>query len=271
MAKLSYFLLLALFVTSSALANQVLTKGTKILGKQFSVTEQQGSVASGNGVNALTQVTFFGKAIPLLSSAVDYTVASGQINQKNNELYVNGIKVWTGAGTFSNNTYEYSGSVAPTQINMPVFAYTVGPLVLEVNAGIAFEGAMDAKLSSPLFTPTLSSILTTETLMNASLVTKATASGFVEGHARVLIVQAGIGGDVNIIDGNASVAASILIMDPTHPTLTYDGKLQVLNGKIHAFIDYRTLSGWKHWKDFSLYSWNGFCWSMGGQSCGTIN
>ena len=93
MAKLSYFLLLALFATSSALANQVLTKGTKILGKQFSVTEQQGSVATGNGVNALTQVTFFGKAIPLLSSAVDYTVASGQINQKNNELYVKSIAI----------------------------------------------------------------------------------------------------------------------------------------------------------------------------------
>ena len=271
MNRLIYLLLLAAFVSSSALADQVLEKKTKILGKQFSVKEQLGSTASGTGVSALTQTTFLGKTIPLLTSSVDFTVANGVIDQKNNDLYVNGIKVWTGAGTFSNNTYEYIGSVAPTQIDMPVFSYAVGPLVLELDAGISFEAAMDAKLSSPLFNPNLSSLLTAESIVDATLVTKATASGFVEGRARVLILQVGVGGDVNIIDGNASVAATILVLDPLHPVLAYDGKLQVLNGKIHAFVDYRSLNGWTRWKDFNLYSWNGFCWSMGAQSCGTVN
>jgi hypothetical protein len=270
MKKLFCFLLFVLFISSPALADQVLEKKTKIFGKEFSVKEQLGSLPSGNGVSGITQVKFLNKSIPLLNSKLEYTEAKDTIESTSNDLYVNGIKVWTGSGTNENGTISYGGGVAPTQINMPVFSYTVGPLVLQVNAGVEFEAAVDAKLSSPLLLPDLSTLPTKETLVDASLKTNATASGYVEGLARVLIVQVGLGGDVNIIDGNAEVIASIPFLDPMNPTLSYDGKLQVLNGKIYGFIDYRKLGGWKRWKDFNLYSWKGMCWAMGAQSCGTL-
>jgi len=271
MKEFSYCLLLALFASSPALADQVLEKKTKVLGKEFSVKEQLGSVPTGNGVDALTQVKFFGKAIQLLSSKVDYAVVDGKIANNANDLYVNGMKVYTGAGTFQNGTLSYAGSVPPTQIDMPVFSYTIGPVVLELKAGVDFEAGVDAKLSSPLLAADLSGVLTADSLMNASLVTKATASGYIEGLARVLIFQVGAGGNVNIIDGNATVAAVIPVLDPTHPTLTYDGKLHVLSGRLYAFVDYRMLGSWKRLKDLNLYSWNGLCWSMGGQSCTALN
>lgn len=267
MKKLFCFLLLVLFMAGPALADQVLEKKRKILGKEFSVKEQLGSLASGNGVSAVTQVKFFGKSIPLLNSKVEFIADEQKIESTSNDLYVNGIKVWTGSGTFENGTVSYTGGVAPTQINIPVFSYTVGPLVLEVNAGVEFEAAMDARLSSPLLIPDLSTLPTAETLVDTSLDTHAIASGYVEGLARVLIIQVGLGGDVNIIDGNAMVAASIPFLDPIASTLSYDGKLQVLNGKLYGFIDYRKAGGWKRWKEFNLYSWKGLCWAMGEQSC----
>lgn len=275
MKKLIRFVLLVTLISSPALAEQVLEKKSKILGKEFSVKEQLGSVASGNGVSASTQVKFLGKLIPLINSKMEYTTSDGKIETKNNELYVNGIKLWTGNGNLENGTLTYQGSVAPTQIAMPVFSYTVGPLVLEVSGGVEFEASMDAKLASPLLNSDLSTLPTADTLVDASLNNHATASGFVEGRARVLIVQAGVGGRVNIIDGIASVNATIPMLDPTQPTLSYDGKLQVMNGKIYAFVDYRKLGGWKRWKNFDLYSWNGYCWALsnvsGGLSCATIN
>lgn len=270
MKKLLCFLLLVLFVSSPALADQVLEKKTKIFGKEFSVKEQLGSVSSGLGVQGITQVKFLGKLIPLVNSKVEFDSVDGKIENPSNDLYVNGIKVWTGSSTSENGVISYTGGVAPTQINMPVFSYTVGPLVLEVNAGVEFEASVDARLVSPLLQPDLSTLPTAESLVDTSLTTNANASGYVEAMARVLIVQAGIGGDVNIIDGDASVAASISMMDPTSSMLTYDGKLQVLNGKIYAFIDYRKLGGWKRWKDFNLYSWKGMCWAMGDQTCSSI-
>lgn len=271
MKKLLCFLSFAVFVSSPALAEKTLQKKTKIFGKEFSVMEQLDSVPSGNGVSALTQIKFLGKAIQLLDSKMEYTTADGVIQNKTNDLYVNGIKVWTGGGSLQDGTIEYSGSVAPTQINMPVFSYTIGPVVLEVSAGVEFEAAMNAKLYSPILKPDLSTLPAEEVLVDTSLDTHATASGYVEGLARVLIVQAGVGGKVNIIDGNAAVAASVPLMDPGHPELSYDGKLQVLNGKIYAFIDYRKIGGWKRLSNFNLYSWNGMCWAMGEQSCSTLN
>ncbi len=271
MKKLSCFLLLALFVSSHALADQVLQKKTKILGKEFSVTEQLGSVATGEGVNALTQVKFLGKAIQLLSSQLQYTTADGKIVSKKNDLMVNGIKVWTGGGTLVDGTLSYTGSVAPTQLNMPVFSYAIGPVVLEVNAGVTFEAAMDASLTSPLLNADLSSILLANALVDTSIDTHATASGYVDALARVLIFQVGINGEVNIIDGNASVAASVPLMDPLHPTLSYDGKLQVLNGSINAFIDTKMLGSTQRIKNLKIYSWKGMCWAMGGQSCVAAN
>lgn len=271
MKKLLCFLSLALFVSSSAFAEKTLQKKSKILGKEFSVTEKLDSVSSGNGVSALTQIKFLGKAIQLINSKMEYTASDGVIQNKTNELYVNGIKVWTGGGSLQDGTAEYSGSVAPTQINMPVFSYTVGPVVLEVDAGVAFEAAMNAKLYSPVLKPDLSTLPMEETLVDTSLNTHVVASGYVEGLARVLIVQVGVGGSVNIIDGNAAVAASVPLFDPTHPALSYDGKLQVMNGKIYGFIDYRKIGGWKRLSNFNLYSWNGLCWAMGEQSCSTLN
>lgn len=272
MKKLSFFLLMAFFIASPALADKVLEQKTKLLGKEFSVKEQLGSVVSGNGVNESTRVKFLGKSIPLLTSKIEYTNNNGKIENRNNELYVNGIKVWTGSGTSDNKgSYSYTGGIAPTQIGIPVFSYTVGPLALEVNAGVAFEGSMQAKLYSPLLVPDLSTVVTADSLVDASLNTNASASGYVEALARVLIVQAGLGGNVGLVDGNAAVSASIPVLDPSHPLLTYDGKLQVLNGKIYAFVDYRKLGGWKRWLNHDLYSWNGKCWSMGAQACVTTN
>jgi len=272
MKKLSCFLLAALFVSSPALANQTLVQKSTLLGKQFLVQEQLGSAPSGNGVNESTLVQFLGKSFSLITADVGYTATAGQIQSKTNDLYINGIKVWTGTGTYnSTGSYSYTGSVAPTQVPIPIFSYSIGPVVLQVNAGVSFEGSMQAQLSSPLLAANLSSglaaVATSSTLIDASINTSASASGFVEGTVRAFIIQGGIGGNVGLIDGNASVAASILVLDPTNPTLTYDGKLQVMNGNIYVFVDYLSFTGWHTLINKNVYSWNGKCWAMGTQSC----
>ena len=244
------------------------------MGKALSVTQQHGTVSSGNGVNASTYVQFLGKAIPLLNSVVEFIPAntssttpptdplSALIGNTHHDYYVGGIKIYSDSLTTSNGSIIYTGAVPPGQLAIPVFAYTVGPLILEVDAGVSYEAGITGKL-----TPTLS-IPIADSSISASIDTSAAAAGFVEGLARLLIVQAGIGGSVNILQGEANVAAQVFFQGSA-PKLTYGGKLSVLSGKIFGFVDYKRLFGdWKRIYTYNFYQWPGKCWAMGATTCG---
>ena len=272
--KFSTFCVFTLLSFSKTSFGQTLQENKTLMGKALSVTQQYGTVPSGNGVNSGTNVKFLGKSIQLLNSIVDFTPANSStstppidplaalIGNTHHDFYVGGIKIYSETLTATNGSVVYTGTVPPGQLAVPVFAYVVGPLVLEVDAGLSYEAGIVGKL-----TPTLS-IPLTDSSVSASIDTSAAAAGFVEGLARFLIVQAGIGGSVNILQGDANVAAQVFFQGSA-PKLTYGGKLSVLSGKIFGFVDYKRLFGdWKRIYTYNFYQWPGKCWAMGATTCG---
>ena len=261
MKKALGFLLLVSLLPQAALAGQVLEKKSKMLGKNYSIREELGPVLSGSGVQAVTTTQFLGKTVPLVSSTLKYLIEDQKLKEQSNDFYVNGVKIWTGNGSVTSHGASYSGSVSPTQIEMPVFSYTLGPLALEAHGGIEFEASMNAMVDASLEHQNL----------QANLNTKAHAAGYVEGLVRIILIQVGLGGRANIIDGKAAVSANVPMLEPASASYLYDGKLRVLNGSIYGFIDLKKGKNWKRWKSYNLYSWNGFCWSMGSESCAVLN
>ncbi len=272
-------LIAGLMTHSSALAatdQTVLEQKSKLLGRELSVRQEYGSVPSGKGVQTVTQVQFIGTPKPLLDARVEYVPPvitsaapaatpqdplSSLITNTKHDFYVSGIRIWSDEMGYKDGSLFYSGGVAPTSIPIPVLTYPIGPLVLELDAGVEFEAQLLAKL-----TPSISFPFTDSSLA-ASLSAEAAASGFVEGSARILVIRAGIGGAINIVQGDASVGA-VIFFKKQAPELTYGGKVSVLSGKIYAFVDTNILFGiWTHLWSANLYAWNGKCWAFGAESC----
>ena len=258
---------------SSECVGQTMQENQSLLGQALSVIQQYGTPPSGNGVNSSTSIKIAGKSYPLLSTIVQYSPANNSssmppndplaalLGNTNHDFYLNGIKVYSDSTTLSNGSVVYTGAVPPGQLAIPVFSYIVGPLVLAVDVGVSYEAAITGKLT-PLLGGTLQ-----DSSVSASINASAAAAGFVEGLARALIIQAGIGGSVNILEGQASVAARTFFQGSA-PQLTYGGKLSVLSGKIYAFVDYKRLFGdWQRLESFNLYQWPGKCWAMGASAC----
>jgi hypothetical protein len=186
------------------------------------------------GGTAYTTVYSFGKA--LLSDA--FTISSGGYNN---------VKL----------------GLAPTEVRVPFIVYPVGPLTLNVSGGVRFQANLDATLTPILVLNDLKS-----SALGVQLSAMAEAGGFVEAYAKLLIIRGGVGGQVDLIDGNIAVNGQVLF-NGEKPAVTVNGIVQFFNGRFYAFLDiFGFLKlGWKRLINHDLYTWKGICYSMGYTSC----
>ena len=252
------------------------TARSQLMGKPLSVSLDSDPTADARGVQSQTRVEFAGQArsLSLISvEALPPPVTDGATSSPSaspspagvplatTNWYIGGTQIWAGHLAFQNGSLVYAGGVAPTEIPFPLFAYPVGPVLLQVDAGVAFEGNLSAKLTPGLSYPIQDSTQT------GTLQARLSAAGFVEGYARFLLVKAGIGGQVNVIDGATGVQAEIF-MSQKKPELTGFGKLRLLNGSVFGFVDTAYLFGsWKRILNRKFYQWNGLCYAFGAESC----
>jgi len=234
--------------------SQTATATSKLMGQTLTVSNGSQVTPAQNGVSSLTQLQFLGGMKTLLDASTQYTT------QPEATLYVAGMRVWNGTAKFSKGSYTYTGGIAPLRIAFPVLAYPVGPLILQVVAGVDMQANIQASL-----TPGVAYPLNDSSLM-ASLSANAAAAAFVEGSATLLFVRAGVGGSVEVINGLTTVAAQLYYQIP--PILTYGGKVTLLSGDVYAFVDSKLIFGsWKRWWSKDLFKWNGKCFAFGSDTC----
>ena len=234
-------------------SNQAEANAT-LLGQDLSISHVIEVIAAHTGVSTQTQLQFLGKLKTLLDASAQYD------STPDATLYVAGMRVWSGALTQSNGSYGYKGGIAPTKMAFPLVSYPVGPLILAIDAGVVFEAQMSAKLTPGLAYPV------TDSNLKASLSASASGSAFLEGSAKLLILKAGVGGSIQVIDGTSSMDALLYFQSP--PQLSYGGKVNLLQGHVYAFADsYKLFGSWRRFWSHDFYNWAGKCYSFGSASC----
>lgn len=179
------------------------------------------------------------------------------------EFYSFGLRV------FSENFYfqhqgltEAKVGLAPMEIRVPLIAYPVGPLILEISAGGRFQADLDGKLQPTFMNPIAQSIVGVN--LNAS----ANGAGFIEGDASLIAVRGGVGGQLGLLDAQADVNTNFFF-DGRSPLVDLGAMVDFLNGKLFAFLDVFSLIqfGWNRLWEHDFYSWGGYCFSTGNISC----
>lgn len=249
--------------TDSASTGKTIEEKNRLLGRDLAVKNRYDTTASERGVETTTDVKFLGKNRTLLESNVEYIPGetTNDPGSAESDLYVGGMRVWTGKGRFEKGSFIYEGGIAPSQMAWPIVTYPLGPVLLQIDAGISYEVGVEARV-----TPFLSYPIEFSSI-GASVKANASASGYVEGYANFLVVRGGVGGELTVLDGYGKVAADIYFNQK--PVLNYAGKLTLLQGRIYGFVDTFNVFGWKwkRWWNPTLFSWDGKCWAFGGESC----
>ena len=278
-----------------------ITQSTQLMGQQLKVQENANTLPSNQGVAIGAQSQFLGNTTSLFEASVQAvpaptatpgnpdapitskatalksfdatTTTTGSdasatptpppgIQLATTDFYIGGTRVWAGTLSFSKGSFVYSGGVAPTQIPFPIVAYPLGPVLLQVNAGVEFEGNLQATLTPGLSYPLTDSSLTAQ--VQATLM----ASGFIEGDASIWILRGGVGGRLNLIKGSTGINA-FLFMNGSKPQGTYLGGVTFLSGSVYGFVDINLLFGWNRILSRNFYSWSGWCFAFDKTTCGT--
>jgi hypothetical protein len=274
---------------STALITPI-TRESSVMGKKLRVEQAGETVTSGQGVVTTTHTEFLGHSGTLVEASVEaipseFTPSQKMISkqattgtpdvtgtpgptQTNNvelgrtDLYVGGIRLWTGALRYQNGALVYSGGVPPTQLPFTVFTYPIGPLLLQVDAGVEFEGDIEAALVPGLSYPFPDSTL------DAKLTANLSAGGFIEGYANMWLIRGGVGGRVDLINGTTGLAGHIY-MNGHKPSGTGFGMVHLLSGDLYGFVDTHFFFGrWNRLYKKEFYQWKGWCYAFGDSSCG---
>jgi hypothetical protein len=219
-----------------------------------------GAIASGSatpeaagdtaGLYAALNAMIFGKDRSILEAQASVTdLLEGQ-----SDFYWGGFKVWSSKPEWQNGAYQIAAGLPTVSMRAPLVRVPVGPVSLSVDAGIAAEANITASLA-PLI-----SVPIQFTSIRASLEPQVSASGFIEGYAKWLIVRAGLGGELRLIQSDAKITGDVGFVGYS-PRFAFQGYLSLLAGKIYGFIDYFNVLGWK-WKralEPVFANWKGKC------------
>ncbi len=260
-----------------------ISQSTTLFGKPLKMEQSANTLPSNQGASITTFSQFLGKGTNIFEASVEAVPAptaapnpdapigstdpsaspspAPGIEIAKTDLYIGGTRVWAGTLSYNKGSLIYTGGVAPTQIPFPIFSYPLGPLLLQVNAGIEFEGGIEASLTPGLSYPLQDSSLT------AKVEAELMASGFIEGDASLWIVRGGVGGRLNLIKGSTGINA-FLFMNGSKPQGTYLGGVTFLSGSIYGFVDVR-LFKWNRIINKNFYSWSGWCFAFDKTTCGT--
>ena len=161
-----------------------------------------------------------------------------------------------------NGDLNFSVGLAPAEIRVPLFVYPVGPVALQIDGGARFQADVQGSLVPALAIPfSLSSL-------GVQLEAVADGAGFIEGYANFLVVRAGVGGQVDLVDASADLNAR-LSFDGSPPFVGISAMVDFLKGRFYAFLDYFNplKFGYQRLLDYTIYSWNGYCYDTGAMLC----
>lgn len=250
----------------------------KLLGQPIKVEQSGRFLPSALGIGMKTESTLLGHPFNLIEASIEAIPAAPAdstslspppsasatptaIEFAKSDLYIHGTRVWSGSLRYEKGGVVYSGGIAPTQIPIPLFVYPLGPLVLEVDAGVEFEGMLEAALTPGLSYPLQDSSL------DARLQARLSVAAYVEGYASIWVLRGGVGGRVNLIEGTTGIAAH-LYFNGQKPSGQYLGKVNLLQGSVYGFVDTNLLFGrWTRVLKKNFYHWNGLCYSFGADAC----
>ncbi len=227
-------------------------KVEKILGRDAGFRHQLGTNEEQTELNAKTLGKILGHSREILQ--IVQGIPSDPESELDSDLYVAGKRVWSAKGRFEGGSYVFEAGIPPGEVRVPVVSFPVGPLMVQVDAGIQYLADVSGKVS-----PSLSYPLEFSTIQ-ATMSPEATLAGFAEGYAKLLLVRGGVGGRVDLLDANAKLNAWIYF-NGNQPKLKYSGYLKYLYGSVYVFADiYRVFAfRWKRLIHEALFKWKGGC------------
>ncbi len=219
------------------------------------------------GLFATLKAMIFGKERSILSAQASVT----SLMEGETDFYWGGFKVWSTKPAWQDGAFVVAAGLPTVSMRAPLVALPVGPVTLRVDAGIAAEATLQAKLMP------LVSIPVQFTSVKAELGPEVAAAGFVEGYAKFIAIRAGVGGELELVRANAKIAGQVSF-GAFPPIFEYDGFISLLAGKIYGFVDYFNLFRWR-WKralEPTFADWKGKCIdftkadSAGGDPCASL-
>lgn len=202
------------------------------------------------GLYAALRAMILGKDRSILEAQAGVT----DLLEGETDFYWGGFKVWNSKPEWKDGAFQISAGLPTVSMRAPLVRLPVGPVTLAVDAGVAAEATLAAKLAP------LVSIPVQFTSVRATLEPDVTASGFIEGYAKWLIVRAGLGGELRLIRSNAKISGQVGFAGYP-PRFAFEGFLSLLAGKIYGFVDYFNVFGWR-WKralEPTFANWKGKC------------
>jgi hypothetical protein len=192
----------------------------------------------------------FGKDRNILEAQAGMT----DLLEGESDFYWGGFRVWSSKPEWKDGAFQIAAGLPSVTMRAPLVRVPVGPVTVAVDAGVAAEAAVTAKIA-PLI-----SIPIQFTSVQATLEPDVSASGFLEGYAKFLIIRAGVGGDLQLVRSDAKISGEIGF-GAAPPRFAFEGFLNLLAGKIYGFVDYFNVFGWR-WKralEPVFASWKGKC------------
>lgn len=235
-------------------------EGTEVLGKEVSGTFAAGVPEEAKVVKTQAKLTILGVAMQALMASIKPVNTIG--GKTYTEVYSFGKRVFSKSTTIEQSgLLKFRAGISPTEVRIPVFAHPVGPLLLQIDGGARFEANVTIQNSTEIAFPLEFANFAVD------LQAIAAAAGFIEGYAKLFIVRAGVGGQIDLIDAHASVNARFT--PSTKPLVLISAMVEFLKGRLYAFADVFWLSqmGWKRLWDYDLYNWNGYCFATDIQAC----
>ncbi|MGE3261329.1 MAG: hypothetical protein AB7K68_06090 [Bacteriovoracia bacterium] len=235
-------------------------QGTEVLGKEMSGTFTAGVPTDSQTVKTKAKITVLGIAMEALMASMQPANTIG--GKTYTEFYSFGKRIFSNSTTIEKSgLLKFRAGISPTEVRIPVYAYPVGPLLLQIDGGARFEANIIVQNSTEIAFPLQFANFAVD--MQAV----AAAAGFIEGYAKLFIVRAGVGGQLDLIDAHASVNARFT--PSTKPLVLISAMVEFLKGRLYAFADVFWLSqmGWKRLWNYDLYNWNGYCFATDVNAC----
>ncbi len=233
------------------------------LGKTSGADVAAGNPQATQTVESVANVKVIGKSLNALTARVEPpgTIDIGGITYTT--IYSFGKRIFADAWFIQGSENNIKLGLAPTEIRVPFALYAVGPLTLNVAAGARFQANLSASLLPNMAIPLKDSTL------GVSLLAQAQAAAFLEAYAAILIIRAGVGGQVDFLDGMLDVEGRVAFNGKDKPIILVNGIVEFFKGRFYAFLDIFGFfkAGWKRLIDKDIYAWNGVCFSMGYQTC----
>jgi hypothetical protein len=178
------------------------------------------------------------------------------------EVYSFGKRVFSqSVSAEQNGMLRFRAGISPTEMRIPAFMYAVGPMLLQIDAGARFQANVQAQITPEIAFPLEFANF------SVNLQAVANAAAFIEGYAKLLIIRAGVGGQLDLIDAHGEVDARFTPGEK--PLVLISAMVQFLKGRLYAFFDlfWLSASGWKRLWDYDLYNWNGYCFATSNLTC----